>query len=501
MEFAERTRATSSHDRACSCGCAGAPLIQAELLVGRSDDPMEREADRVADAVMQRMAGVQALPGSVDAADPGRVRRMSTTVRRTAGVRPAAIGPAGGPVDGDTARRVQRATGSGSPLDAATRQRMDGAFGADFSGVRIHRGAESDDLNRSLGARAFTTGAHVFLGQEAPAIGTAGGDRLLAHELTHTLQQGGAIARTASDAPQVSARIQRSSVTIQRDTTVTENPLFQKQGVGGTNPLYQGPVVADFPKVGDVKGEAIIFEKDGDEFEATVILNNIETSYGVSVRSDKLAKAIPTNYKKAPKDVRAAVAAGVWQMKELRAIERALAHFAPILGAARKDSARKGAQEVKYIGKVKKAIDENSKDGELDSTTMGEYFKKQKTLGLFDAGTNSTEDFTDNLKQLEGTAVHEMAHGLFGYMEKAWVNEFDFWENKYDDSGKAGAEAPPSEYGKTNAAEDLCESVMFYFVDENRLKTSAPLRHAFVDTMVKAWKKEQKSGSKGAKKK
>ncbi len=233
-----------------------------------------------------------------------------------------------------------------------------------------------------------------------------------------------------------------------------ENPLHAKQETKVEKPAcYQGPKSPDFPKVGEVKGEAVLFEQESDKFEATVIMTNIEVSYGISIRSDKLAKAIPINYTKAPKDVRKAVEAGVWQMKELHAVERALAHFAPILGVDRKDSTRgKASQEVKFIGKVEKAINENNDQGVLDSTTMGEYFKKQKTLGLFDEGTDSTQDFTDNLKQLEGTAVHEMAHGLFGYLVKDWVKEFAYWEDQYNESGKANAEEPPSDYGATNAA-------------------------------------------------
>lgn len=467
---------------------SGGPAIQTKMLVGRSDDPLEREADRVADQVLRALAA----PGPVRRADAGSQRvRRATAIRRAAD---APIGPEGGPVPDDVAKRVQRATSGGAPLDGTTMSRMGEAFGADFAAVRVHRGPESDALNRSLGAQAFTTGSHVFLGPDAPAPGTAQGDRLLAHELTHTIQQGGATPSAAAG-----GRVRRSTVTIQRDDTVTwqDNPAYKApETTGGDNPLYEPPAATVYPIVGEVRGEAVIFEADGNEAEADNIMNTFETVYKISIRSDKLAKAIPANYKKAPKDVRAAVAAGVWQMKELRALDRALAHFAPVLGAARKDSTRKGAQEVKYIGKVKQAIDENSPDGALDSTTLGEYFKKDKTLGMFDAGTDSTVDFADSMQQLEGTAVHEMAHGLFGYLEKPWLKQFDFWDGLYSESGKDGAEPPPSDYGRTNVAEDMCESVMFYFVDENHLKTKAPLRHAFLATEIGKWKKENKKGKK-----
>ena len=97
------------------------------------------------------------------------------------------VGPEGGPVSDATAGRINSMRGGGSALDAATRAQMEGALGDDFSDVRVHTGGEAARLSRSLGARAFTTGADVFFGE-----GAGPGDRgLLAHELTHVVQQRG----------------------------------------------------------------------------------------------------------------------------------------------------------------------------------------------------------------------------------------------------------------------------------------------------------------------
>jgi hypothetical protein len=68
---------------------------------------------------------------------------------------------------------------------------MESSFGADFSGVRVHADAQSDTLNQSLNARAFTTGQDVFFRQGAYSPGSSGGRELLAHELTHVVQQNG----------------------------------------------------------------------------------------------------------------------------------------------------------------------------------------------------------------------------------------------------------------------------------------------------------------------
>jgi hypothetical protein len=69
---------------------------------------------------------------------------------------------------------------------------MGTSFGNDFGDVRIHTDGESDALNRSVGANAFTLGSDIFLSQAAASAGPYGGDRLLAHELTHVVQQRGA---------------------------------------------------------------------------------------------------------------------------------------------------------------------------------------------------------------------------------------------------------------------------------------------------------------------
>jgi hypothetical protein len=68
---------------------------------------------------------------------------------------------------------------------------MESSFGADFGGVRIHHDARSDGLSQALSARAFTTGRDVFFRQGEYSPGTSGGRELLAHELTHVVQQNG----------------------------------------------------------------------------------------------------------------------------------------------------------------------------------------------------------------------------------------------------------------------------------------------------------------------
>jgi hypothetical protein len=101
-----------------------------------------------------------------------------------------AVEGSGGDMDA-IERSIDQARGGGQGMDHGTRTRMESAFGADFSGVRIHTDARADGLSQSLSARAFTTGRDVFFRQGEYSPGSSSGRELLAHELTHVVQQNG----------------------------------------------------------------------------------------------------------------------------------------------------------------------------------------------------------------------------------------------------------------------------------------------------------------------
>ena len=96
-------------------------------------------------------------------------------------------GAEGGTVSESTASAIQGMRGSGAALDSGVRERMEAAFDTSFADVRVHAGPDASALNRSLTSKAFTTGSDVFLGPDANAADS----RLLAHELTHVVQQRG----------------------------------------------------------------------------------------------------------------------------------------------------------------------------------------------------------------------------------------------------------------------------------------------------------------------
>jgi len=98
----------------------------------------------------------------------------------------------GGALDGGIEHSIRRAKGGGQSLEPGLQRQMESGFGASFGGVRIHRDAMADKLTRSVQAKAFTAGKDIFFKRGEYNPGSSAGKELLAHELTHTVQQGAA---------------------------------------------------------------------------------------------------------------------------------------------------------------------------------------------------------------------------------------------------------------------------------------------------------------------
>ncbi len=169
--------------RQCACGnhtlaggeCAECakkkPGLQRKLAIGASNDPLEWEADRVADQVMSAPAH------SKVSGTPPRIQRFAGQANVGAETAPASV------------ERVLAS--SGKPLDLGLQQDMGQRFGHDFSRVRVHTDATAGQSARDVNANAYTVGHNVVFGAGQFAPGTHEGRRLLAHELTHVVQQSG----------------------------------------------------------------------------------------------------------------------------------------------------------------------------------------------------------------------------------------------------------------------------------------------------------------------
>ena len=188
--------------------CGDHPAIQAKLTVGPPGDLFEREAERVADAVVQRegepgegepgegepgegepggemvMPLLQRQPAEPEEGEEENSAEQAGELRarRTGSHVPPEVAPS-------FAGRLQRAQSGGEPLPAQTRASMEAAFGASFKAVRTHSDTDAAELSRTIGAAAFTHGTHIFLGANRLDPHGQDGRRLLAHELTHVIQQ------------------------------------------------------------------------------------------------------------------------------------------------------------------------------------------------------------------------------------------------------------------------------------------------------------------------
>jgi hypothetical protein len=149
------------------------------------------------------------------------VQRMVTLARQAAGEAGA------GELDPEVESSIQRSRGGGQALDSTVRAQMEPTLGADLSGVRVHTGSEADSLNRAVSARAFTTGSDVFFRKGEYNPGTSSGRELIAHELTHVVQQDSAPVQAkltlgAVDTPEekeadeVARQISRQETAVQR---------------------------------------------------------------------------------------------------------------------------------------------------------------------------------------------------------------------------------------------------------------------------------------------
>jgi hypothetical protein len=238
-----------------------------------------------------------------------------------------------------------------------------------------------------------------------------------------------------------------------------------------------------------VSGETVLVKSAADEQLAKSIIDTIAAGYGISVSSLKGATATKDHYANAPQAERDKVAAMPWHIRELVAVKKALDHFGPILGNARRYSTRSAAaQEISTLGKVNTSITTNTAAGVADPDTLGEFYGSSSTFAIYQSSETSTEDFPGDVdKQIEATTTHEIAHGLMHYMIDSFIAATGFWLDEDTKSGKADAEHPPTNYGNKNAREDLSESVMLYFVDEARLKSSCPKRDAVIREAVGLW--------------
>ena len=171
--------------------------------------------------LLQRKCACGGIPGPDGECAACRARRLARRRATTALTDPATAPP--------VVHEVLR--GAGQPLDAAARDFLEPRFGHDFSHVRVHADARAAASARAVGAQAYTVGRNVVFGAGQYAPGTAQGRRLLAHELTHVVQQAGGHAAAQGEL----------AVGAPGDAAEREADEIARQVVGASPRVVAGP--------------------------------------------------------------------------------------------------------------------------------------------------------------------------------------------------------------------------------------------------------------------
>ncbi len=212
-----------------------ASVVQPKLAIGEPGDKYEQEADNVAAQVVQQInspavssknqKSVQRQQASEEeelqmkpVADV--IQRVKTSEEEELQMKSAA--DSGRNASADLETSISQARGGGQSLNDSIRQPMEQAFGADFSGVKVHTDGKSDQLNQSIQAKAFTTGEDIFFRQGEYNPGNKGGQELLAHELTHVVQQSG--SKVQAKLVNQSSSLSSHSGLVQRNLPNNPNP-------------------------------------------------------------------------------------------------------------------------------------------------------------------------------------------------------------------------------------------------------------------------------------
>ena len=302
--------------RSCACGgstgmmdscescnakeLAGTPMVQPRLVVGPVNDPYEQEADRVAEQVMRTpdtevAKTSEASPGPVIQRlcteceeDEEKVQRQSEGEEEEEQSVQAKRegGPTGGEISAKQTAEIETIKSGGEPLNPSSRNFFEQRFGHDFSNVRIHSDERAAQSAKSIDAQAYTNGPHIVFGAGHYSPHTHAGQKLLAHELTHVIQQGKSMAQTrlmrAPDDPADKARYPTTSerkevkgifhpqqTQVEESGSATVEPVKEpdkfepfEQSVLGTqilSPVVGGPVGEKAVKAGGLLGVSADF--------------------------------------------------------------------------------------------------------------------------------------------------------------------------------------------------------------------------------------------------
>jgi hypothetical protein len=279
IQARQRAPAARVLQRKCACGCSNAPhatcrdcksrVSPGALVIGTSNDPLEHEADRIA---------AQALAMS----DPPPVTAGGQRIQRATARGARHLQPAPASVD-------QALAGPARPLESALRADMEQRLRYDFSRVRVHADSQAAQSAHDVHALAYTVGPDIVFASGQFAPHTPAGRRLIAHELSHVMQQQGGVVRRTLD-PQALKEFD------ERVKKLKARPAFQK--LKGNAPAEVAEILVIIRKRDDALAQLKQLEELFDTPEgapaaqAAVTLQEIEISSTENVERLKKPKEL-----------------------------------------------------------------------------------------------------------------------------------------------------------------------------------------------------------------
>ncbi|MCP4132603.1 MAG: DUF4157 domain-containing protein [bacterium] len=212
--------------------------VQTKLTVGSPDDVYEQEADRVAESVISMS----------DADIQTKSFNLAIQRKRSSGYSVA--------VDSGVESGIRNMKGGGQPISSQDRRYYEARFNRDFSGVRIHTGNKANQLSKAINARAFTTGKDIFFAKGEYSPETTKGKRLMAHELTHVVQQGNGFAASIMQRDSdfgnsiYSGSLRALAWTIEHTPDINFVPIV---GLGFMAKFMKGMLIGSLQRMSEVK--------------------------------------------------------------------------------------------------------------------------------------------------------------------------------------------------------------------------------------------------------
>ncbi len=231
--------------------------VQAKLSIGKSNDKYEVEADRVADQVVANKQNKSS--DSFFSPSPVVQKKLANEVQKQdekneeiqtkeeVSKQQSSIGDATSNDTSGLENKLNSSKGSGTSLSGNTKKEMESGFGTDFSNVKVHTDSNAVQMNKQLGSQAFANGNNVYFNEGKYNPNSQSGKHLLAHELTHTVQQGA--SKPAVQAKMIPAETKPNPVknptvknkTVQKPETETKTATDKKAETNNTKTVPANP--------------------------------------------------------------------------------------------------------------------------------------------------------------------------------------------------------------------------------------------------------------------